>query len=176
MRKQHVFEAQSTKKHQSNMLLKHNPRFLWPWVKTPVPPVNIQIPTRIGSKMGGEWDPIGFDPWPYCNRPTYRHPTSHAPSSLDTLESHEPSTRRGGERGELPRDAIFGLSWAPGSVSKLGNSWGTPQIHCEKVKRFSGFLGKNGEGTPRLLVGLNGKSPLNTKRIKGYWDGTASRG
>ena len=32
-----------------------------------VPPVNIPIPTKIGSKMGGEfsypkWDPIGFDP------------------------------------------------------------------------------------------------------------------
>ena len=33
----------------------------------PVPPVNIPIPTKIGSKMGGEftyqpkWNPIGFD-------------------------------------------------------------------------------------------------------------------
>ena len=32
----------------------------------PVPPVNISTPTKIGSKMGGEftypkWDPIGFD-------------------------------------------------------------------------------------------------------------------
>ena len=38
----------------------------WPWVKSPVPPVNIPIPTKIGSKMGGapktpKWDPIGFD-------------------------------------------------------------------------------------------------------------------
>ena len=32
------------------------------------PPVNIPIPTRIGSKMGGapipKWDPIGFEAWP----------------------------------------------------------------------------------------------------------------
>ena len=40
------------------------------WVQTPVPPVNIPIPTKIGSKMGGEftyrptWDPIGVDPRP----------------------------------------------------------------------------------------------------------------
>ena len=31
-----------------------------------VPPVNIPIPTKIGSKMSGapipKWDPIGFDP------------------------------------------------------------------------------------------------------------------
>ena len=40
----------------------------WPWVKIQiVPPVNIPLPTKIGSKMGGEftnqpkWDPIGFD-------------------------------------------------------------------------------------------------------------------
>ena len=34
----------------------------------PVPPVNIPIPTKIGSKMGGaptpKWDTIGFDPQP----------------------------------------------------------------------------------------------------------------
>ena len=37
----------------------------WPWVKTQiVPPVNIPIPTEMGSKMGGEctcqpkWDPM----------------------------------------------------------------------------------------------------------------------
>ena len=34
----------------------------------PAPPVNILIPTKIGSKMGGapipKWDPIGFDPQP----------------------------------------------------------------------------------------------------------------
>ena len=34
----------------------------------PVPPVNIPIPTKIGSKMGGaptpKWDPIGLDPQP----------------------------------------------------------------------------------------------------------------
>ena len=39
--------------------------------QNPVFAVNIPIPTRIGSKMGGEvtyqpkWDPIGFDPQPY---------------------------------------------------------------------------------------------------------------
>ena len=37
--------------------------------QNPEPPVNIPIPTKIGSKMGGEftyqWDPIGFDPQPY---------------------------------------------------------------------------------------------------------------
>ena len=43
---------------------------MWPWVKIQiVPPVNIPIPTKIGSKMGGaatpKWDPIGFDPQPY---------------------------------------------------------------------------------------------------------------
>ena len=37
-----------------------------PWVKTPyIPPVNIPIPTKIGSKMIGapipKWDLIGFD-------------------------------------------------------------------------------------------------------------------
>ena len=38
-----------------------------------VPPVNISIPTKIGSKMGGapktqKWDPMGFDPQPnVCN-------------------------------------------------------------------------------------------------------------
>ena len=45
----------------------------WPWVfyaqnPKPVPPVNIPIPTKIGSKMGGaptpKWDPIGFDSQP----------------------------------------------------------------------------------------------------------------
>ena len=44
----------------------------------PVSPVNIPIPTKIGSKIGGEftyqpkWDPIGFDPQPYflANQPT----------------------------------------------------------------------------------------------------------
>ena len=39
----------------------------------PVPLVNIPIPTKIGSKMGGEftypkWDPIGFDPQPYNHK------------------------------------------------------------------------------------------------------------
>ena len=33
-----------------------------------LPPMNIPIPTKIGSKMGGaptpKWDPIGFDPQP----------------------------------------------------------------------------------------------------------------
>ena len=41
---------------------------MWLWVKSPVPPVNIPIPTQIGSKMGGapfpKWDTIGFEPWP----------------------------------------------------------------------------------------------------------------
>ena len=47
--------------------------------QNPVPPVNISIPTKIGSKMGGaptnrlkwvvnsptpKWDPIGVDPRP----------------------------------------------------------------------------------------------------------------
>ena len=36
------------------------------------PPVNIPIPTKIGSKMGGaptpKWDPINFDPQPYVHR------------------------------------------------------------------------------------------------------------
>ena len=41
---------------------------VWPWVKIQiVPPVNIPLPTKIGSKMGGEFtyqpecDSIGFD-------------------------------------------------------------------------------------------------------------------
>ena len=33
-----------------------------------VPPVNIPIPTKMGSKVGGapipKWDPVGFEPWP----------------------------------------------------------------------------------------------------------------
>ena len=37
--------------------------------QNPVLPVNIPIPTKIGSKMGGaptpKWDPIGVDPQPY---------------------------------------------------------------------------------------------------------------
>ena len=39
--------------------------------QNPVPPVNIPISTKIGSKMGGapaptpKWDPMGFDPWPF---------------------------------------------------------------------------------------------------------------
>ena len=43
----------------------------WPWVKTQiVPPVNIPIPTKVGSRMGGEFTypkicTIGFDPQPY---------------------------------------------------------------------------------------------------------------
>ena len=36
--------------------------------QNPSPPVNIPIPTKIGSKMGGaptrKWDPSGFDPQP----------------------------------------------------------------------------------------------------------------
>ena len=35
----------------------------------PVSPVNIPIPTKIGSQMGGaptpKWDPIGFDSQPF---------------------------------------------------------------------------------------------------------------
>ena len=45
----------------------HYPAGIWPWAKIQiVPPVNIPIPTKIGSKLGGEftyqakWDPIGF--------------------------------------------------------------------------------------------------------------------
>ena len=46
---------------------------IWPRVKitgqNPVPPVNIPIPTKIGSKMGGapipKWDTIGVDPRPF---------------------------------------------------------------------------------------------------------------
>ena len=38
----------------------------------PVPPVNIPIPTKLGSKMGGaptpKGDPIGFDPQPHANQ------------------------------------------------------------------------------------------------------------
>ena len=34
--------------------------------QNPVPPVNIPLPTKIGSKVGGapipKWDPIGVDP------------------------------------------------------------------------------------------------------------------
>ena len=46
----------------------------WPWVKIQiVPSVNIPIPTKIGSKMGGAptptWDPIAFDPQPTVTRP-----------------------------------------------------------------------------------------------------------
>ena len=41
----------------------------WLWVKIPtVPPVNIPIPTKRGSRMGGaatpKWDYIGFEPQP----------------------------------------------------------------------------------------------------------------
>ena len=36
--------------------------------QNPVPPVNMPIFTKIGSKMDGapipKWDPIGFEPWP----------------------------------------------------------------------------------------------------------------
>ena len=39
--------------------------------QNPVPPANIPIPTKIGSKMGGaptpNWDPIGFGPRPNGN-------------------------------------------------------------------------------------------------------------
>ena len=45
--------------------------------QNPVPPVNIPIPTKIGSKMSGaptpKWGPIGIDPQPnelacsHCN-------------------------------------------------------------------------------------------------------------
>ena len=42
--------------------------------QNPVPPVNIPMPTKIGSKMGGapkppKWDPIGVEPRPYVNGP-----------------------------------------------------------------------------------------------------------
>ena len=40
----------------------------WTLSQNLVPPVNIPIPTKIGSKMGGaptpKWDPFGFDPQP----------------------------------------------------------------------------------------------------------------
>ena len=32
--------------------------------QNPVPPVNIPIPTKIGSKMGGQNGTVGFDPQP----------------------------------------------------------------------------------------------------------------
>ena len=45
----------------------------WPWVKTPSPPVNIPIPTKIGSKMGGKFtypkmgSQNGCEPQPYMS-------------------------------------------------------------------------------------------------------------
>ena len=35
-----------------NMYEARSVAFGWPWVKIPYPPVNIPIPTKIGSKMG----------------------------------------------------------------------------------------------------------------------------
>ena len=59
---------------------------MWPWVKIQiVPPVNLQIPTKTGSKMGGEftyqpkWDPktvLPANSHVSSKRPT-GHPTSH---------------------------------------------------------------------------------------------------
>ena len=60
-------------------------KHMWPWVKIQiVPPVNLPIPTKKGSKMGGEFTypkngiPLGFGPRPYmfcCRKPApgWRH-------------------------------------------------------------------------------------------------------
>ena len=55
-------------------LVPETKRFMakWPWVKIPYPPVNIPIPTKIGSKMGGAPTPkwlvlthsqVGMNSW-----------------------------------------------------------------------------------------------------------------
>ena len=49
-----------------------------PWDNTHiVPPVNIPIPTKLGSIMGGapipKWDPIGCEPWPHDVKPEGKH-------------------------------------------------------------------------------------------------------
>ena len=47
----------------------------------PVPPVNIPIPSKIGSKMGGaptpKWAPIGFDPRPNRGSPVTESGQGH---------------------------------------------------------------------------------------------------
>ena len=48
--------------------------------QSPVTPVNIPIPSKIGSKMRGaptpKWDPIGFDPQPlpFCQTNSFQDP------------------------------------------------------------------------------------------------------
>ena len=66
----------------------------------PVPPVNIPIPTKIDSKMGGNsptptWDPIGFDNHTHL----FRFPTGASASGPDGA----------GAQIQPPHPAVFGV-------------------------------------------------------------------
>ena len=88
----------------------HYPAGIWPWAKIQiVPPVNIPIPTKIGSKLGGEftyqpkWDPIGFtNPmWTLPRRNMAmgqnpnRTPSEHPPKSVLNWVVNSPTNQNG---------------------------------------------------------------------------------
>ena len=112
-----------------------------------LPPVNIPIPTKIGSKMGGapktpKWDPIGFDPQP---RHFWReHP---APKPLFLLPRGSNSIDFGPSINLVERDPQpRGVSWRDrsGLPLKARNLWvwysTGPLIHhiCEQRRAFFG--------------------------------------
>ena len=102
--------------------------------KNPVIPVNIPIPTKIGSEMGGEftyqpkWDPIGFDNHSnfllLCLGPSFLGAVAQRPG-LQTA-------RRGvGQQGQRLWEGLLGL-WSTSAKGckekkwerKVGQKWG----------------------------------------------------
>ena len=83
----------------------------WLWVKTQIiPTVNIRIPTKIGSKMGGapmpKWGPIGFEPWP--------HPRELASSGDLTPRECPPYLRQeggGGSHNSITKEKMGCPKW-----------------------------------------------------------------
>ena len=98
----------------------HKPiRVISPWIKSQiVPPVNIPIPTKIGSKMGGaptpKWDSIGFDPQPQCTAPMFD-------AAITAI--HRPDRKQG-----IP------ITRRSESQSKPRKTWST-QNHASRIKK-----------------------------------------
>ena len=104
--------------------------------QNPFPPVNIPIPTKIGSKMGGEftyqpkWDPIGVDP-----RPRYK--TTNGILGFPRLPPElwrAPSARRGGPRACGPGPPALGMG-------QNGTTRTVPfresPVHCQHLEGHS---------------------------------------
>ena len=113
----------------------------------PIPPVNIPIPTKIGSRMGGapipNWDPIGFQPWPYKRRVLGAEFRTWGTAPPVVSLTEEPGTMdsvRAGPFGQLfrPDNFVFGQTGA-------GNNWAKAGLHLlgpPVVPFLTPFLGR----------------------------------